>query len=226
MTPEAILEQLARHDAVLTNKHFVYTSEKHGPAYVNIRAASHNAWFMNELGDDLARRLRPYDVDMFVGPETLGRTLASLTAAQSEQSGVAIWCDITEEDDDDGVVINKWAEFSKKMDFGRLITPGLRVAVIDDLVTTGGSIKLTTDLVTSLGGDVVVAAAVARRDPDVGAAECGVPDLEVLVEVEGFVTFTEQECQTSGPCSQRVPVVLRPGHGHDWIKRNPGYPTA
>ena len=226
MTPEAILKQLAKYDAVLTDKHFAYTGGKHGPAYVNIRAAAHNSWFMSNLGLDLSQRLRKHDPDLVIGPESLGRTLAGYTAMYSRLTGLAVWCDIKEEKDSAGNTVRKWAEFSTKFDFGRLITPGMRVVVVDDLITTGCSIKLTADLISSLGGKVVAAGAVARREPDIGAEQCGVPALEVLVEVEGFVTFTESECQAFGPCAERVPMVLRPGHGHEWIKSHPGYPVA
>ena len=221
MAPDAILERLAKHGAVLTDQHFVYTSGLHGNAYINMRAAAHDAELLDDIANELSQVINWYEsVDVILGPETLGRTLASLTGAYFTDEVCAIWCDIV---DKDGV---KKASFNPKLDFGRLIKPGSRVAIVDDLLTTGSSIRLAADLVTSLGGVVVVAAAVVRRSPEVTAEDCGAEELHVLAEVEGFATFSGSACQTIGPCSQQVPMVLRPGHGHDWITRHPDYPVA
>lgn len=44
--------------------------------------------------------------------------------------------------------------------------------------------------------------------------------------MHGFEVFTPEDCANHGPCSQQVPVVLRPGHGHKWILNHPSYPVA
>ena len=41
-----------------------------------------------------------------------------------------------------------------------LIKPGMKVALLDDLLATGGTMKATADLVKSLGGEIVIAACV------------------------------------------------------------------
>lgn len=218
MSGAQILNYLARHQAVLTNSHFVYTSGMHGTSYINMREVAHNAEWMGKMGQRLSHRLHNYSVDLVLGPETLGRTLATLTALWSPRP-VAIWCDIDEE------AGGKRASFSPKLNFDRLVA-GKRIAIVDDLLTTGSSIKATADLVTEVGGEVVVGAAVVRRTPNVTAEMCGVPALEVLADVEGFQVFTEEECASVGPCSVGTPVVLRPGHGWKWAEAHPDYPTV
>jgi len=213
-----ILHHLAEAGAVLTKRHFVYASGRHGTAYINMREVAHESDWLRWIARGMAYNLRKYEVDVVLGPETLGRTLAGYVAlgAGTHQ---AIWCDFEGEGD------AKRAVFSPKLDFGRLVK-GKCVAIVDDLLTTGSSIKLAADLVHANGGVPLVGAVVVRRTPDVEAEDCGVDVLEVMADVPGFVTFTSEECAAHGPCSQRVPVVLRPGHGHEWIKDHPGYPTA
>lgn len=218
MSAIQILNYLKLQEAVLTNSHFRYTSGMHGTSYINMREVAHDAEWMGRMGQRLSHRLHTYRADVVIGPETLGRTLATLTALWSP-TPVAIWCDIDEEAGE------KRASFSDKLKFGRLVV-GKRVAIVDDLLTTGSSIKATADLVAEVGGEVVAGAAVVRRTPDVTAEMCGVPALEVLADVEGFSTFSETECQAFGPCSERVPMVLRPGHGWRWAETHPDYPTA
>jgi orotate phosphoribosyltransferase len=217
-----ILEHLVNEGAVLTNRHFIYTSGKHGTAYINMREVAHQSDWLSDIGRQLANVLASYKPELVIGPETLGRTLSDHTGSWLD-SGKAIWCSM-EEDPETHI---KFASFSPKLGFERLV-PGERIAIVDDLLTTGTSLLLVSDLVTAHGGIVVGGAVVVRRTPDVTAADCGVPELKVLAEVEGFEVFDEDECKRVGPCSRRVPVVLRPGHGHEWIKKpeNVDYPVA
>jgi hypothetical protein len=68
---------------------------------------------------------------------------------------------------------------------------------------------------------------VVRRSPDVTAETCQVPELITLAEIDGgFATFSPEDCAERGPCAKKVPMTLRPGHGHEWIKSHPDYPTA
>lgn len=215
---QEILDHLQYEGAVLTGSHFIYTSGLHGTAYINMRAVAHQAWWLYEVGRAMGGVIGTDGADIVIGPETLGRTLAQ-PAALRVRGQYGIWCDIEGEGD------NRRAVFSPKLGFDRLVE-GKRVAIVDDLLTTGSSIKLTADLVRTHGGNPVIGVAVVRRTPDVTADKCGVPALEVLADVPGFQTFSPVECAEHGPCSQRVPVVLRPGHGWKWIQDHPGYPTV
>jgi orotate phosphoribosyltransferase len=215
---DEILSYLAEYDAVLTGSHYIYTKGGHGTAYINMRAVASHSYWLSKVAQELVYRLRRYQYDILVGPETLGRTLAEYGGLWTRE-GKAVWCDMTGEGE------MKQASFSKKLGFDRLVK-GRQVAIVDDLLTTGSSIKAVSELVTASGSEVVAAAAVVRRTPDVTAEDCGVPALEFLADVPGFVLFSPDECAEWGPCSERVPVVLLPGHGHEWIKNHPDYPTV
>ena len=215
---KAILEFLEDKKAVLTDSHFIYTSGLHGSAYINMREVAHLTKFLSTIGREMAHVIGHDGVDVVIGPETLGRTLAQFTAL-GIKGHQAIWCEIVEEDG------NKYARFSEKLPFRKLIE-GKRFGIVDDLLTTGSSIKLTAQLVRDYGGIPVIGVAAVRRTPDVVAENCGVPELKVLADVPGFATYTQKECEDHGPCSRKVPVVLRPGHGWRWIEDHPNYPTA
>ena len=214
----AILDYLDENGGHLTNGHYVFTTGKHSTEYFNIRAVAHKAAWMYSIGGRLATVIRGLEPEILIGPETLGRTFVSYTAPWLDDVE-AIWCDIVGEGSE------RKAVFNPKLDFGRLVE-GRRVAVIDDLVTSGSSLKLTSDLVTDHGGIVVVGAAVVSRNELVGAAECGVPVLGVLENFKGERSYTPQECKDFGPCSLLTPLNGRPGHGHEFILENPDYPVA
>ncbi len=214
---QGILTDLAHAGAVLTDRHFVYTSGLHGTAYINMRAVAQNASWLRMIARQIASEIEHQGIDAVLGPETLGRTLAQFVAAELECVG--IWCDMTGADE------ASRASFSPKLGFDRY-APNGRVAIVDDLLTTGGSIRMAANLVREHGGTPLVGVAVVRRTPDVKAAACGVPVLKVLADVPGFSTFTPEECAEHGPCARRVPMSLRPGHGHEWIQRHSGYPVV
>lgn len=218
MNSTEILRYLKSKGAFHEDLHFAYTSGKHGPKYIDMRVVGHDAVFLGRMGASLGEHVVPYAPDLILGPETLGRTLAGFAGEHSHID--AIWCGM--DDSPDG---EKVASFSPKTNYGRLITPGTRVAIVDDLLTSGSSIRAVSKLVKEHGGEVVVAAVVVRRSPDVDADACNAPALEVLAEVN-FESFTEEECKQYGPCSKEEPMVLRPGHGHKWIKDHPMYPVA
>jgi orotate phosphoribosyltransferase len=156
--------------------------------------------------------------DIVIGPETLGRTLAELTAAESGKLP-GIWCGFEGEGND------KRAVFAANLNFGRLLA-GKHVAIVDDLLTTGSSVKLVSDLVLANGGIPVMVVVVVRRTPEISHKECHVLELDVLADVPGFEVFTEQQCAEYGPCSRREAITLRPGHGWKWIEDHPGYPVV
>lgn len=213
-----VLDYLNENGAVYTNSHFVFTAGGHGRAYVNTRVVAHHPRFFDRVSMDLSFWLGKFAPDIVIGPETLGRSLAERTASLMNTS--SSWCLM--EDAPGG---GKIAKFKSNIDFGRIFV-GKRVAIVDDLLTTGASIKAVMKLVEDHGGIVVAVGVMARRDLEVTEETLGAPNLVTLVDIEGFVTYSDEEdCKQNGPCSELVPMRLHPGHGHEWIKSHPGYPV-
>jgi orotate phosphoribosyltransferase len=71
---------------------------------------------------------------------------------------------------------------TNKLVEGAPITPGLRVLLVDDVVTTGGSIQRAYEQVRALGAEVVAAATLVDRGEVAGAffAARGVPYRSVV----------------------------------------------
>jgi orotate phosphoribosyltransferase len=86
---------------------------------------------------------------------------------------------------------------------GFTITPGERVLVVEDVVTTGLSTRETMEVARAAGAVVVGAASLVNRSG--GRADVGVP-LVSLVSVD-LPTWEESACPL---CAQGVPVV-KPG---------------
>lgn len=212
-----ILRKLADLGAVQTGGHYIYTSGKHGTAYINMRMAAHDWRFMRRVGKELGRQVATNKPDVIIGPETLGRTLADYAVAKCDSAESVVWCKF------EGVGETKKAVWPSNLGHFADVVRGKRVAIVDDLLTTGSSIRQVIELIEACGGEVVVVAVAARRSRNVTAEVCDAPVLVVLAEVKGFMVYDADNCPL---CHDQAPVVLRPGHGHEWIKDHPGYPVA
>jgi len=218
---------LRRSGAIISDSHFVLTSGRHSNAYINMRVLAGHTIELLSIGRALAEVIGCHENKTYldacrvviVGPETLGRTLADfsvsdLFSSYGKGGRFFAWCEMKKADDG-----CEWAEWNPKLDFSEIIK-GARVYIVDDLLTTGKSIKLVVQLVEKTGGTVSGVAVAVRRDPEVTAETIGVPWLSALFDVT-LETYDAESCPL---CGKKIPMRLRPGHGHEWIGDHPGYP--
>lgn len=187
MTRERVMEIL-KEAGVLLNGHFLLTSGRHSDKYLQCAKIFQNAKYSEELCGSLAELYKDSNIDVVIGP-AIGAILISYEVAR--QLGVP---NIFAERDADG-----------KMALRRSFTieEGQRVLVVEDVVTTGGSVREVIDLVKENGG--IVAGVGSIIDRTAGKVDFGVPYKAVLpIEVE---SFEADECPL---CKQGLPVV-KPG---------------
>ncbi len=123
----------------LLDGHFIYASGRHGRRFLQ---ASRVLQFPNDterLCKALAAQFADSPPDLVVGPATGGIILAYETARH----------------------LNCRAAFTEKEDGGMAlkrgfrIAPGERVLVVEDIITTGGSVKKTIDHLRARGADII-----------------------------------------------------------------------
>ncbi len=103
----------------------------------------------------LADEVRDKKVDVVVGPEARGFIFGSPVAFELGAGFVPVR--------KPGKLPGETAAFEYELEYGTdtleihkdAIQPGMKVAVIDDLLATGGTILSTIKLIESLGGEVV-----------------------------------------------------------------------
>ena len=156
-------EELFRASGALREGHFQLKSGRHGDAYVEKFAVLADPAATSELvsywvaqvrgavGDEPRHDARPV-VDLVAGPTTGGIILAFETARQLGTLGI-----FAEEVRD--------ADGGTRRDFRRgfSILPGERVLLVDDILTTGGSLLAMIPAVEALGGEIVACTVLVDR---------------------------------------------------------------
>ncbi len=149
-------ERLFRDSGAFREGHFLLKSGRHGDAYVEKFQVLQDPAATSELCGLWAARMRDRDgssiVDLVAGPTTGGVILAFETA---RQLGVrSIFAEEVRTDDG-----STHREFRR----GFRIEPGERVLLVDDILTTGGSLLAMLPAVEAAGGEIVESAVLVDR---------------------------------------------------------------
>lgn len=172
---------------VLQTGHFRLTSGRHSDRYMQCARVFEDSRYAEPICRDIADAFRGQGIDLVVGP-ALGGIIITYEVAR--QLGVR----------------NIFAERENgTMTFRRgfVVNPGARVLVVEDTITTGGSVREVIELVRQNGGEVVGVGSVVDRSN--GSVDFGVP-LHAAVAME-VLSYDEAECPL---CKQGAPIV-KPG---------------
>ena len=155
-------EELFRRSGALEEGHFLLKSGKHSERYLEKFLVLLDPAATSELCGFWAARHRDAEgapaVDLVAGPTTGGIVLAFETG---RQLGVrAIFAE--EVNDADGATRR---EFRR----GFTISPGERVLLVDDILTTGGSLLAMIPAVEAMGGEIITCAVLADRSGGLAA---------------------------------------------------------
>ncbi len=129
---------------------FKLTSGIESPFYIDMRLALTYPTIYRRLVRAMAESLSRFGIDVVAGIETAGIPWASMVAYELDRGIIYVRKEVKEHG-------------TSKLIEGDL-RRGMRVAVIDDVMTTGGSIMRAIRIVRDHGGQVVVAAALVDRE--------------------------------------------------------------
>lgn len=179
----AILEKLG----VLHTGHFRLTSGRHSDKYMQCAKLFEQPKESGEICGDLANSFADKKIDVVAGPAIGGIIIAYETARALGVRNIFA-------ERENGVM-------TFRRGFG--IAPGERVLVVEDVVTTGGSVKEVVELVRKHGGEVVGVGAVVDRSN--GTVDFGV-EFHALMDVD-VASWEESDCPL---CKEGIPIK-KPG---------------
>lgn len=182
---EEVMHLLEETEAVL-HGHFLLTSGLHSPMYVEKFNVLQHPLYTEKLCKEIARRYANAGVELVVGPMTGGILLA-------HEVGKALGT---------RAIFTEREGGKMTLRRGFQIPAGTRVLVVEDIVTTGGSVKEVMEVVKNCGGVLVGVGLLVDRSG--GKVDFGVRTEALLhLNVE---TFTEDNCPL---CKEGLPFTKR-----------------
>lgn len=189
MSETNLLDQL-RESGALKDGHFLLASGRHSDRYVEKFDLLRNPAATVVACGLIADRFRSAGIDVVVGPTTGGVILAFEVARQLGTK--AAYAERASE-----------GASGREIRRGTTFAPGQRVLVVDDILTTGGSIRETLGALEAHPVEVVAVAVLVDRSN--GNLDFGVP-LESLARMD-IATWTPDECPL---CAKGEPLI-KPG---------------
>ncbi|MFZ5827879.1 MAG: orotate phosphoribosyltransferase [Bacillota bacterium] len=194
ITPDEVFAIL-RETGTLREGHFRLTSGRHSDRFFLMPHAFQFPTETEKLCRGLAQLFAEEEVETVIGPATGGIILAYEVARQvGILSGRKVRAIFTEKTDDGAMALKRqWS-----------LRPGERVLMVEDAVTTGGSVQKAIDAIRAYEPQIVGVACIVDRSG--GNADFGV-EMRSLVEVQ-VESWLPEECPL---CKQGIELVKPKG---------------
>lgn len=195
---QKVIEILKKVGAIITNDHFLLTSGLHSSTYINKDALYPHTTEASKIGYLIAKRHLGKGIEIVVGPALGGIILSQWTAYHLTQ---------LEEKEILGQFSEKTADKRQILTRGydKLIK-GKKILVVEDITTTGGSVKKVVDSVRKVGGEVVAVCVMINRDPErVHSALFGAPyESLAIFEAEAYDPAVCPMCKAGTPFNKDI----------------------
>jgi len=185
---EEVMKKFEQAEAIQKG-HFKLTSGVHSDTYIQCAQVMQHPEFMHNLCSELGKKFRGDDIDVIVGPAIGGIIMAHVMA---RVLGPWVRAIFTEREN---------GKMTLRRSFE--IKEGEKVLVVEDVTTTGSSVREVIDIVNSRKGKVVGVGVLIDRSG--GRVNFGVKT-EKLLTVD-IKTYLPEECPL---CKKGIPAV-KPG---------------
>ncbi|MCK8825318.1 orotate phosphoribosyltransferase [Fuchsiella alkaliacetigena] len=182
MKEERVIE-IFKETGMLQEGHFKLTSGQHSKEYLQCAQVFQYPEYTEELCAELAKRFEDQEIDLVIAP-AIGGIIISYAM---------------------GAALGKKAIFAEREDGemtlrrGFEINEGDKVLLVEDVTTTGGSVREVIEVVERYGGDLVGVGILVDRSG--GEVDFGVQKEALLtMEVE---TYSPEDCPL---CAAGVPI--------------------
>ena len=186
MEKDRAIELLKRSGALLDG-HFILTSGNHSAYYIQCALLLSRPEFAVEFMQDIARHFRSMNIDTVAAPAVGGIIVSYELARLLGRRSIFL-------EREKGVM---------SLRRGFRIQRGEKVLIVEDVITTGGSVLEVGEVIRREGGEVIAFTSIVNRSE--GRFQPGIPSY-ACVHMD-IPIYTPQECPL---CASGVPVV-KPG---------------
>jgi len=192
MNEQEILSMYEDAGALL-NGHFILSSGRHSARYLQSALVLMNIDHATQLAQALIEKVDDADqIDMVVSPAIGGLVIGQEVARQMHKP----------------FIFTERKEGEMQLRRGFSIPEGSRLLVVEDVITTGGSVRECMAVVRQYGGQPVQVLAVVDRAPD----EDGRFDVPFATAISLSVeTYAADDCPI---CKEGVLPAVKPGSRH------------
>ncbi len=174
MLTKTELLKVFKDSGVLKKGHFILASGRHASQYMQMAMALQDAKVTQLLCENLAENFKDQEIDVVISPAVGGLIVGY------EMSRILGTRNLFCERENGEMTLRR----------GFTIEPGERVLVVEDVVTTGGSVKEVIKVVEDHGGEVVGVGVLVDRSN--GKVEFGYP-FAALLSLE-VASYDPSEC--------------------------------
>jgi len=182
-----MIEQLLKESNALLKGHFLLTSGKHSEFYIEKIKIINNPKFVDKICSQMTDYLKDINCDIVVGPAYGGIVLAYEVAKKLEKK----------------FLFTQRKEGKMTIRSGFEVKPYEKAIIIEDIITTGGSVKEVIDVLRGYLVDIqAISCVVDRSNRSVSFDYDFLPLLTLDI-----ISYDEKECPL---CSQGIPIT-KPG---------------
>jgi len=186
MKPDTVVDHFRETDALLEG-HFILSSGLHSPKYLQCALALQFPFDAAKFGRAIAEYFTEAGIDTVASP-AIGGLVIGYEVAKALNVRF-IWTE------------RQNGEMTLRRGFS--IKEGEKILVVEDVITTGGSIKECIQVIETHGGNVTNAASIIDRSA--GKTDVGVPRI-ALVELD-VPSFNAENC----PMCDEGTTAVKPG---------------
>lgn len=168
--------------------HFLLTSGRHSDRYMQCAKLFVYPDKAEKICAALAEKLKGFGIELVAAPAIGGIIMGYEMARQLKVPNVFL-------ERQDGVMTLRR---------GFTVEPGTKVAVVEDVVTTGGSVREVVEVLKNLGAEVVAVASVVDRSA--GKVDFGLPYVSLL-----SMDITSYEPENCPLCKEGKTELVKPG---------------
>src|SRR3989344_579590 len=201
-----IISILTKVGAIMQNSHFVGVSGLHMDTYITKDALFPHVFKVEKVCRMFAEKNKDLNIDVEAAPALGGIILSQGTAyALSKNLGKEVLAVFTEKTLDGNQVFTRgYDKYIKEKN----------VLVLEDLVTTGGSVQKIIKSVQGAGGEVVAVSVMVNKSPDTVNADL----FKIPFNALGELTVNTYEAKNCPMCKAGIPINTTFGHGKKYLE--------
>ncbi len=186
LTEENIINIL-KETNVLMNGHFVLSSGRHADKYLQCAQVLQHPKYANQLASAIKKLWKDEEIDVVIGPAMGGIVLSYAVGQALEVRSI--------------FAERKNGEMKLRRNFE--IAANENILLVEDVVTTGGSVREVIEVIEKKQGNLVGISSLVDRSG--GEVDFGYP-FKPLVQLE-IQSYDPDDCEL---CEQKIPIT-KPG---------------